>query len=30
LGRMLTKMRSKTPDQYDSDEAWPNSCIDET
>jgi hypothetical protein len=21
LGRMLTKMRSKTPDQYDSDEA---------
>jgi hypothetical protein len=29
LACMLTKMQSKTPDQYDSDEMWPNLCIDE-
>jgi hypothetical protein len=29
LARMLTKMQSKTPDQYNSDEMWPDLCIDE-
>jgi hypothetical protein len=29
LACMLTKMQSKTPDQYNSDEMWPDLCKDE-